>query len=369
MPTGSLGAGCSRSPPLGFSPGLAVFAAEMAGFAGGDFVAVASWRSPRKLVTPNQSEAASRNPAATLPKTISTVGGRLAAGMFRTSRVRFLACGLLLRGGVFRLFQDRPQLEARRQQRGARAASTRAVHRSAAQAVRMEFDGQQSGARQGRIERPPACGRRRHGTVCRWVAASPAWVRPSPACAPRVPAAAHGNSGACVPGWPPARRAAYAAAIAAPWRRPPRRPAETRARPGRDPQPVCRVPARVQQRPGARQFRAAAGARSNRHRHGGLGGHQQRFHGFRRGSGSGRARRREHLLPTSGTAGSAIAASCAAEPAALRRARPDRRHDRFGIRYRPRPAIRGTCGAARDRAKPAASRRGCGNGGALEACR
>ena len=102
--------------------------------------------------------------------------------------------------------------------------------------------------------RDPAASRSMSG----WVAAPPAWVRWRPVYAPPAPGVAHRSSAPSVPGWPSARTAA--GTQPAPWMRPPRTPAETRARPGRDLQPVRRAPARVLKQP--------AGASSSSRRHG-----------------------------------------------------------------------------------------------------
>src|SRR5258708_39716275 len=75
------GAGCAGVPPLDAVAELATVSAESAAPLEETSSRAAIWRL-WKLAAPNHNEQASRNPAATLPKTISTVGGRLAAGKF-----------------------------------------------------------------------------------------------------------------------------------------------------------------------------------------------------------------------------------------------------------------------------------------------
>src|SRR5258708_40001862 len=77
------GAGCAGAPLFDAVAELATGSADSAAPLEERSTRAAIWRL-RKLAAPNHNEQARRKIAATLPKTISTVGGRL-AGMFRIS--------------------------------------------------------------------------------------------------------------------------------------------------------------------------------------------------------------------------------------------------------------------------------------------
>ena len=84
---------------------------------------------------------------------------------------------------------------------------------------------------------------------------------------------------------------------------------------------------------GRGRFHAAAWRALDRYRHGSLGGNQQPFHGFRLGSGSGGLAAANGSWATCGMAGSAMAASWEIG-GAFGSAGPDGARRRFGVRQR-----------------------------------
>ena len=277
--------------------------------AGGASSRAANWRSPWMLATPNHNEAGQQEPGRDPAENHQHGRRPLGRGMFRIStKPGSLRAGLLLRVRVFQLFRDRAQQEAGRLQCGARRCPLGAGRRERcagdACGIRRAAGRGAAGRTRAAAWRDPAASR----SMWRWVAVPPTWVRRRPVCA-AAGARCWASKLGTVRSWlaVSANGGRYTSRRHGGGHRGHQQRLERGRGGARD--------RSAERRRGFETARGASsssrwhGTRSDRYRYGGLGGHQQRFHGFRRWQPKAGPAAANGSRATCGMAGSAIAPS------------------------------------------------------------